>query len=640
MKKSIKYAGIAAATLLAVAPIAAPALASNVTVAQAADNTDTLKANLASAKSDLTIAQDKLAEANKTAAADTTVAAAQKVLDAANAANAANAASPVVPADVTKAQEDLDAAKAAVKAPVDAAQKDVDTAQSAVDAAQKDVDTAQSAVDAAQKATGKTDYLSDSAVQTRALNKFNGQFGDQTASTFSKNTYLNSVKDLTNANKYSYNAFMSSSVAYFLNNNDNNSSAITLDSENVNGIKVNLNDALSQANGKVGAGNMRDIYVTAKVGNTVLKTQTELRNVLKDNTQKEVVFTINYTYTDTEGAEQTGSTTVTATRPTDGMTKVSADFTTPYKVALNQTVTDSKLTSATDFSLVDQDGKSLLADSYANPSDSYYHTASGALNNTNPINDSSIIETGKTSDGGNAKADVFKKAGNYYQAITVKTTTSSALYHFIEAAKQDPDNNPFYINGTLFKGINTSNFNETTNDSDVTLTFAREINVSNSTSSWTTTDQKGVVTTKSDKNYYTLVNTDGTQEPNRALAKNSAWITDKVRTDQNGNKQYRVSTDEWIDADSVTFSDKATTPSTGALTDITPVDGKVTTAGPASFLYLLYSADGKQSSRALPGLSAWRTDKKATDANGNTVYRVSTDEWVIVDGAKAVFTAY
>jgi len=360
LKKSIKYAGIAAATLLAVAPIAAPALSTVSTTVKAATSSE-LATNLANAKADQKSANDTLADvqANGKAKADSAAA-------------------------VGTMQKGLADAKAITPAD-DAAVKD---ANSAVTAAQKALDVV----------TGETDYLSDATVQKTALDKFNGQFGDQDASTFAKNTYLGSVKDLTSGNQYTYTDFMNSGVAHFLNNDANNSAAIELGSGLYNGVSVNYDNALNQANGSAKAGNMKNIYVTAKAGSNTITNQTELRNVLNDNTQPNVVFTINYTYTNTEGKDQTGSTTVTATRSNLSMTKVSANFTTPYKVALNQTVTDSKLISATDFSIVDQDGKSLLTDSDAVPSDSYYHTASGALNDTNAINDDSIIETNSSTE--------------------------------------------------------------------------------------------------------------------------------------------------------------------------------------------------------------------------------------------------
>ena len=171
-----------------------------------------------------------------------------------------------------------------------------------------------------------------------------------------------------------------------------------------------------------------------------------------------------------------------------------------------------------------------------------------------------------------------------------------------------------------------------------TLTFIREVHVSQN-ASWTTEDVSGVVTTKADSSYYTLKNDDNNTITNRALAKNTAWVTDKVRTDNNGNKQYRVATGEWIDADDVTFSDKATTDE-GEYTDVQALNGKVTLDGPSSFVYFLYDNNGGQiANRALTGDSAWFTDKKATNAAGVTVYHVATGEWVQA-GSGVNYSAY
>lgn len=53
---------------------------------------------------------------------------------------------------------------------------------------------------------------------------------------------------------------------------------------------------------------------------------------------------------------------------------------------------------------------------------------------------------------------------------------------------------------------------------------------------------------------YTLFTTNGGQS-NRGLAGDSAWFTDKSATDASGNVYYRVSTDEWVqEASGVTFS--------------------------------------------------------------------------------------
>lgn len=72
-----------------------------------------------------------------------------------------------------------------------------------------------------------------------------------------------------------------------------------------------------------------------------------------------------------------------------------------------------------------------------------------------------------------------------------------------------------------------------------------------------------------------------------------------------------------------------TTPTNG-LSNVTELTGNhtVTLAGPSGFVYSLYSQAGKKSNRGLAGETGWYTDKTATDANGTTYYRVSTDEWI------------
>lgn len=72
-----------------------------------------------------------------------------------------------------------------------------------------------------------------------------------------------------------------------------------------------------------------------------------------------------------------------------------------------------------------------------------------------------------------------------------------------------------------------------------------------------------------------------------------------------------------------------TTP-TNSLSNVTDLTGyhTVDLGGQKDFVYALFSLAGKKSNRGLAGNTSWYTDKTATDANGNTYYRVSTDEWV------------
>lgn len=55
---------------------------------------------------------------------------------------------------------------------------------------------------------------------------------------------------------------------------------------------------------------------------------------------------------------------------------------------------------------------------------------------------------------------------------------------------------------------------------------------------------------------------------------------------------------------------------------------------------MLYNDNGEAvSNRALAGDSAWYTDKKATNADGVTVYHVATGEWVQA-GSGVNYVAY
>lgn len=76
-------------------------------------------------------------------------------------------------------------------------------------------------------------------------------------------------------------------------------------------------------------------------------------------------------------------------------------------------------------------------------------------------------------------------------------------------------------------------------------------------------------------------------------------------------------------------SSTTTTPATG-LSNVTNLSGHnvITLAGSNSQVFSLISQTGTKSNRGLAGGTAWYTDKSAKDANGNTYYRVSTDEWV------------
>lgn len=107
----------------------------------------------------------------------------------------------------------------------------------------------------------------------------------------------------------------------------------------------------------------------------------------------------------------------------------------------------------------------------------------------------------------------------------------------------------------------------------------------------------------------TLFDENGNALKNRALGGDSSWHADKLMN-LDGVNYLRVATNEWAKlADGL---------------EVTPLNQNVFTKNDAR----LYQANGqKVTNRALAKNTAWRTDKSAT-INGQTMYRVATNEWV------------
>lgn len=151
----------------------------------------------------------------------------------------------------------------------------------------------------------------------------------------------------------------------------------------------------------------------------------------------------------------------------------------------------------------------------------------------------------------------------------------------------------------------------------------------NDASNWTITKSNGIV--KVGGSIAPLVDDNG-GEDNRQLAPGTPWITDEYRTNKTTQEvQYRVSTHEWVSSNDVTSSQTQGNQATGtALTNVQNLSKKenVYLAGSAKKVFKLYRSNGSVSNRGLAGNSAWFTDKSAQDAAGNTYYRVSTDEWI------------
>lgn len=93
------------------------------------------------------------------------------------------------------------------------------------------------------------------------------------------------------------------------------------------------------------------------------------------------------------------------------------------------------------------------------------------------------------------------------------------------------------------------------------------------------------------------------------LPANTSWRTDSYAT-INGEKMYRVATDEWIPASSLTIYQ--------------PISSTYTTKGEIP----LYDHTGKLIGKTLAPGTSWKTDQLAT-INGREYYRVATNEYVL-----------
>lgn len=151
------------------------------------------------------------------------------------------------------------------------------------------------------------------------------------------------------------------------------------------------------------------------------------------------------------------------------------------------------------------------------------------------------------------------------------------------------------------------------NSSDDSITLQKGTHTSTvqvvRTGSSVATDFSGTVSTYANGGVVPLYDSEGTQT-SRSLAPNSDWASDQTKT-INGDKFYRVSTNEWVKASQVY--------------EYTPENTTVTTNSDS--IKSLYSIEGNKSSRSLAPNTAWYTDRVA-NINGTQMYRVSTDEWV------------
>ncbi|WP_057880272.1 SLAP domain-containing protein [Companilactobacillus kimchiensis] len=307
--------------------------------------------------------------------------------------------------------------------------------------------------------------------------------------------------------------------------------------------------------------------------------------------------------------------TITVFRKINVPGKITDSLNTP-SVTVGTTTKDSALNKTDGISLIDQDKDNLIDDpSKIVLDDTYYDSSTDPKTILDGTATPSISPDGK-----------FTKAGQYYRKVTIplKSGISGNDYKFNGDYQLSTDG----ASVTFLQKVIVQPKANSGSGSHSGSNSGSGSNNNNNGHNWTTEDIKGIVTTKKDQPYYSLNNTEDKTVSDRALAENTAWLTDRSRTDQNGNKQYRVSTSEWIDAKYVNFNEMP-----DSLSDVQSSIG-ILYADKTKEYYRLYNKDDQLvPDRALGKGTYWKVDQTAHDADGKEYYRVSTNEWVKqVDG--------
>lgn len=342
-------------------------------------------------------------------------------------------------------------------------------------------------------------------------------------------------------------------------------------------------------------------------------------------------FSINISATDPDNKNAlVFNRSITFTNNTKSVVKsadLKVNYTTPVSVSVNSQTLTEKMSTSVDAKVTNSSGANVDYSS-AYPG-GFYKSENDAITGNGEVDLGATFNVDGTT---------------YYQPVRLDFDKSSADIGTIFANMQNASGSGIQLNGHPAYQINV-NKKDQNGDATNSITYVRAIQVgagfvtpdnpnnnNNNTTNpdtdngtWTTTSQPGIVTVNGSN--APLANDDNAIT-SRMLGAGSAWQTDSYRTNsKTGVKQYHVSTHEWVDASNVTFGSKTTTSGLGNVTDLSG-HHTVDLSGPAGFIYTLFTTDGGRSNRGLAGLSSWYTDKSATDASGNTYYRVSTDEWV------------
>ena len=352
-------------------------------------------------------------------------------------------------------------------------------------------------------------------------------------------------------------------------------------------------------------------YIDKKTGETADAAVASGAKITKAGTYtRQVIFNVtdeaikNNDFTAIGGKLDPETKTVTFTQTVVASANPAASVVTNPSVSSGTNADSATLKNPKDVSITDGAGKSIVS---GNPTfGGIFKTPEGAENNT-PA-------------GGDATGNL--PAGTYYQKVTVPLEDNADnAYDFGTDAQVDKTNNTVSYIRTITVNPSTGGGGSSNEDDE-----------------WTYYKNPGVVTTKTDQNYYYMNHKDNSTVANRTLVKGSSWITDQYRTNRAGVKQYRVATDEWVDSRYVYFLDKSTDNNNTDDDEWTyfKAPGIVTTKTDQNYYYMNHKDDSAVENRTLAKDSSWLTDQYRTNREGVKQYRVATDEWV--DSNSVIFT--
>ncbi|MQS53415.1 hypothetical protein [Companilactobacillus mishanensis] len=394
-------------------------------------------------------------------------------------------------------------------------------------------------------------------------------------------------------------------------------------------MNTNLLDpvASKEAMQVLGSPNKSSLNYLYKITPADSETESDFRykydDVLNKGNGAQLTFGLQVIYKGKDGNPKNGkeiartSITVTNNRAIVApATELHVNFDSPLNVEVGSKTVDAKLSNTVNASVTNQDGTMMP---FSAVPGEIYQTEDGARTRTGNIVTSSTF---------NNKGDKF------YQPVMISFKNADVDVNAIYNKMVNDKSNLITFNGNTATSTNVDTTNKT-------ITYIRVVTVGEEPTTidrpdevndgWSINNLHGVVTVRDEAG--PLYNDDN-KITSRSIDAHTGWQTDKYRiNNESGEIQYRVSTHEWVNSDMVDFVQTEANEATSetAMTNITDLQGHhvISLSGAdKDKVYPLYNTNGKKLTRNLGQGSAWQTDKQATDSEGNTVYRVSTDEWV------------